>query len=65
VGHELDLFGLFEVNERPNVQAADAGMAVIAGTGAMTVDDFLKAAEKLGKFQRVNGGVLDEGDRFA
>ena len=64
-GHELDFFLLFEIDQRPNVHTADADMAVVAGTGAMIVDDFFKAAEKFWELQGVDGGILDEGDRFA
>src|SRR5262245_19761933 len=40
-------------------------MAIVTGTGAMSVDDLLKAPEKLRQLYRIDRGVLDESDRFA
>jgi hypothetical protein len=44
-GHELDFVLLFEVDQRPNVHTA-TDMAIVAGAGAMIVDDLFEATEK-------------------
>src|SRR4029453_17671338 len=50
-GHEVDFILLFEVDQRPNVHTAHADMAIVAGTGAVIVDDLFKATEKFWEFQ--------------
>ncbi len=53
-----------DVDDRPDVQAADVGMPVAGRRDAVPLDDPAKAVVKLGKPAGVDGRVLDERDRL-
>ena len=63
--HELRLPGRAEVDERADVQAPDRGMAVEASAQAARVQDLPEPARVGGEPGRLDGGVLDEGQRPA
>ena len=51
----------FRLTNGPDVEAADAGVAVVAGLGVVVTDYLLEAANVLAEAVRVDGGVLDVG----
>ena len=63
-GHGVEALLGFEADEGADVEAADAGVAVVAGGGAVVADDFVEAADELAEMLGVDGGVFDEGDGF-
>ena len=63
--HPGDLGGVLQVEHRPQMQAADAGMAVEGAVGAMRLEQFAEAGDELRQPCRLDRRVLDEGDRLA
>ena len=57
--------GVFRVDQRPDMQTADAGVAVVAGAGAVLVDDIAEADEELRQLRRIDGAVFDKRDRLS
>ena len=60
----FDAFGGLDVDDRPDMQAADVGVAVARGPDPMPLDNRLEAVVERGKPVRAHGRVLDEGDRL-
>ena len=54
----------FQADQGADVQAAHAGMAVIAGLGVVITDDFVKAADELSQVFRIHGRIFDKGNRL-
>ena len=50
----------FEAYHRADVQAADAGMAVVGGFSAVAADDFIEAAHEFAHRFGIDGGILHE-----
>ena len=44
--HDLNIAGIFRVDEGPDVKTADAGMAVVAGAGVVLVNDVAESDKK-------------------
>ena len=61
-GHGVQSLLSLEADEGADVEAADAGVAVVAGGGAVIANDFVEAADEEAEVLRVDGGVFDEGD---
>src|SRR5262249_11767579 len=62
--HFVDFGGLFEIDPRPDMQAAHAGVAVITSSGVVGVDNLTETAQEIRQFGRVDGGIFDERNRF-
>ena len=65
VFHLADFGGQAGVDQGPDVEAADAGMAVVARVGVEPIDDLPKAIDELGEPGRLHGTVFDESNGFA
>src|SRR5262249_1006683 len=65
VFHDLNIACIFRVDERPDVKAAHAGMAVVAGTGVVLVNDVAESNKKCRKLRRLDSAILYERDGFA
>ena len=57
--HAVDALLVLEADERADVEAADAGMAVVSGLGVVVPHHFLKTAHIIAQPVRINGGVLN------
>ncbi len=64
VFHDLDFAAILCIDQRADVQASDAGVAVIAGTCIVFVYDFAKAKEELRQLGRIDRAIFDKRDRF-
>ena len=62
--HFVALALCFEIDQRPDMHAADGAMAVVAGHRVVIGDDLAKAFDKLRQLRRRHGGVFDKGDRL-
>ena len=60
--HLPDLGGVFQVDQRPDVEAPGAGVRVEAALGVPPGQDFLEPADELRQPGWLDRGVLDEGD---
>ena len=60
--HCLDAFGLFQVDQRPDVQAAGGRVRVIGSRGVVGRDQALDRRDVLGEMLDRNGDVFDHGD---
>ncbi len=63
--HALHVGGCLQVQERPDVQAADAGMAVKGALGAVPLENSAETAHELGQPGRRDRGILHERHRLA
>ena len=57
--------GVVDLHQRADMQAADAGMRVVGGLGAMRRHDGAELVHERGQFHGIHGRVLHEGDRLA
>ena len=64
VGRHRQAVALLQVHLRADVQAALAGVAVVAGARAVRLHDGVEAGHEAGQLLRRDGRVLDEGDRL-
>ena len=62
--HRLDLRRVLEVDQRPDVEAADAGVRVEGGAHAVLVQDAAEAPDEVRQAVGRHRGVLDERDRL-
>ena len=62
--HPVDAFLVLQADHGPDVQAADAGVAVVGGLGAVVADDLVEPADEVAHGLGVDGGVLHEGQRL-
>ena len=58
--HGLNSLGLLEVDQGADVQAADAGVAVVSRFGVVAAHDFIEPGNKGAQVFRVYGGVFHE-----
>ena len=63
--HAGHVVGVLEVEQRPDVQTADAGVAVEGAVGAVLVQDVAESGRKLRQPFRRDRRVLDKSDRLA
>ncbi len=63
--HGMHVFVLAQVEHRPHVQAAGAGMRVPGAARAVLVEDRGQARGVFGQMLERHRAILDEGDRFA
>src|SRR5262249_47317039 len=62
--HLPDLAVVLQVDQRPDVETPHRAVAVVAGGGVVAAEDFPEARDERGEPGRIDGGVLDEGDRL-
>jgi hypothetical protein len=62
--HRVELTGIFDISVWTNVEAADAGVAVVGGGEAVLLHERVETGDEGGQAGRVYGGVLDEGERL-
>ncbi len=60
--HFFDFALLLEIDQRPNVHAADRAMAIVARARLMAVKNRSEPRDKLRQLRGLDGRVLDEGD---
>ena len=60
--HLPDAGAILEVDQGSDVEAADAGVAIVGGSGMVGLDDLVEAAAKLSEPVGIHGCILNEGD---
>src|SRR5262249_49182177 len=65
VFHDLDVPRIFRIDQRTDVQAADACVAVIAGGSPELVDDIPESYEEFRQLRRFDCAIFYERDWFA
>ena len=60
--HLPDLARVLQVDERPDVEAPDRAVPVVAGRRAVAVEDLAEARDERAELGRLDRGVLDERD---